>query len=213
MDRQLEKMLIYAVDDDPINLRLITAILNQNSFYNLTLLSSGKELLAEMEKKKPDILLLDIMMPELSGYDILAIVKRRNAWKHIPVIVITALPLADEMKPLEKSFNLGAMDYIGKPFNHIELILRVKSALRLEYQRQLLEESLNRVRTLEKMLSICSYCKKVRVDDSLWQDLELYISEHSDTEFSHSICPSCYKNVLVDELENSDCEENKQITK
>lgn len=139
----------------------------------------------------------------------MAIVKRRNAWKHIPVIVITALPLADEMKPLEKSFNLGAMDYIGKPFNHIELILRVKSALRLEYQRQLLEESLNRVRTLEKMLSICSYCKKVRVDDSLWQDLELYISEHSDTEFSHSICPSCYKNVLVDELENSDCEENK----
>lgn len=73
MDRQLEKMLIYAVDDDPINLRLITAILNQNSFYNLTLLSSGKELLAEMEKKKPDILLLDIMMPELSGYDRLSL--------------------------------------------------------------------------------------------------------------------------------------------
>lgn len=208
MDRQLEKMLIYAVDDDPINLRLINAILNQNSFYNLTLLSSGKELLAEMEKKKPDILLLDIMMPELSGYDILAIVKRRNAWKHIPVIVITALPLADEMKPLKKSFNLGAMDYIGKPFNHIELMLRVKSALRLEYQRQLLEESLDRTRTLEKMLSICSYCKKVRVDEALWQDLELYISEHSDTEFSHSICPSCYKNVLEDEIENCDCEEN-----
>merc|ERR1711941_123374 len=188
-------MLIDIVDDDPINLRLIKAILNQNGFYNLRLLNNGNELLASMEKNKPDMLLLDIMMPELSGYDILEILKQRNAWKHIPVIVITALPLADEMKPLKKSFNLGAMDYISKPFNHIELMLRVKSALKLEYQRQQLEESLDRIRNLEKMISICSYCKKVRVDNSQWQDLELYISEHSDTQFSHSICPSCYETV------------------
>ncbi len=201
MDKQLENMLIYVVDDDPINLRLIKAILNQNGFYNLTLLNNGNELLASMEKNKPDILLLDIMMPELSGYDILEILKQRNAWKHIPVIVITALPLADEMKPLKKSFNLGAMDYISKPFNHIELMLRVKSALKLEYQRQQLEDSLDRIRNLEKMISICSYCKKVRVDNKVWQDLELYISEHSDTQFSHSICPSCYEKIVKPELE------------
>ncbi|MFA7057539.1 MAG: response regulator [Candidatus Cloacimonadales bacterium] len=204
MDKQLENMLIYVVDDDPINLRLIKAILNQNGFYNLKLLNSGKELLLAMEENKPDILLLDIMMPELSGYDILVILKQRNAWKHIPVIVITALPLADEMKPLKKSFNLGAMDYIGKPFNHIELMLRVKSALKLEYQRQLLEESLDRTRSLEKMISICSYCKKIRVDDTLWQDLEMYVTEHSDSQFSHSICPVCYKKVLEDEVETDD---------
>ncbi len=204
MDKQLENMLIYVVDDDPINLRLIKAILNQNGFYNLTLLNNGNELLAGMEKNKPDILLLDIMMPELSGYDILEILKQRNAWKHIPVIVITALPLADEMKPLKKSFNLGAMDYISKPFNHIELMLRVKSALKMEYQRQQLEESLDRIRNLEKMISICSYCKKVRVDNKVWQDLELYISDHSDTQFSHSICPSCYEKIVKPELEKED---------
>jgi len=204
MDKQLENMLIYVVDDDPINLRLIKAILNQNGFYNLSLLNSGKELLNSMEKNKPDMLLLDIMMPELSGYDILEILKQRNAWKHIPVIVITALPLADEMKPLKKSFNLGAMDYISKPFNHIELMLRVKSALKMEYQRQQLEESLDRIRNLEKMISICSYCKKVRVDNKKWQDLELYISEHTDTQFSHSICPSCYETVVKPEMEEED---------
>lgn len=204
MDKQLENMLIYIVDDDPINLRLIKAILNQHGFYNLTLLNNGNELLASMEKNKPDILLLDIMMPELSGYDILEIVKQRNVWKHIPVIVITALPLADEMKPLKKSFNLGAMDYISKPFNHVELMLRVKSALKLEYQRQQLEESLDRIRNLEKMISICSYCKKVRVDETQWQDLELYVSEHTDTQFSHSICPSCYENVVKPEMEEDE---------
>ncbi len=204
MDKQLENMLIYIVDDDPINLRLIKAILNQHGFYNLTLLNNGNELLASMEKNKPDILLLDIMMPELSGYDILEIVKQRNVWKHIPVIVITALPLADEMKPLKKSFNLGAMDYISKPFNHVELMLRVKSALKLEYQRQQLEETLDRIRNLEKMISICSYCKKVRVDETQWQDLELYVSEHTDTQFSHSICPSCYENVVKSEMEEDE---------
>ena len=204
MDKQLENMLIYVVDDDPINLRLIKAILNQNGFYNLTLLSSGNELLETMEKNKPDMILLDIMMPELSGYDVLEILKQRNVWKHIPVIVITALPLADEMKPLKKSFNLGAMDYISKPFNHIELMLRVKSALKLEYQRQQLEESLDRIRSLEKMISICSYCKKVRVDNADWQDLEMYISDHTDTQFSHSICPSCYEKIVKPELEEDD---------
>jgi len=204
MDKQLENMLIYVVDDDPINLRLIKAILNRNGFYNLTLLNNGNELLASMEKNKPDILLLDIMMPELSGYDILEILKQRNNWKHIPVIVITALPLADEMKPLKQSFNLGAMDYISKPFNHIELMLRVKSALRIEYQRQQLEENINRIRSLEKMISICSYCKKVRVDNSQWQDLETYIGEHSDTQFSHSICPNCYETIVKPEMEEDD---------
>jgi CheY-like chemotaxis protein len=207
MDKQLENMLIYVVDDDPINLRLVKAILNQNGFYNLSLLNNGNELLASMEKNKPDMILLDIMMPELSGYDNLEILKQRNAWKHIPVIVITALPLADEMKPLKKSFNLGAMDYISKPFNHIELMLRVKSALKMEYQRQQLEESLDRIRNLEKMISICSYCKKVRIDNQQWQDLELYISDHTDTQFSHSICPSCYEKIVKPELEE---EENKE---
>ena len=208
MDKQLENMMIYVVDDDPINLRLIKAILNQNGFYNLKLLNNGNELLIAMDKNKPDMLLLDIMMPELSGYDILEIFKQRNAWKHIPVIVITALPLADEMKPLKQSFNLGAMDYISKPFNHIELMLRVKSALKLEYQRQQLEESLDRIRNLEKMISICSYCKKVRVDDKKWQDLELYISEHTDTQFSHSICPSCYETVVKPEMEEGEDKSN-----
>ncbi len=204
MNKSLEHMLIYVVDDDPINLRLIKAILNQNNYDNLQLFSSGQELIDRLDSELPDIILLDIMMPEMSGYEVLDYIKKRNAFKHIPVIVITALPLADEMKPLKKSFNLGAMDYISKPFNHIELMVRVQSALKLESQRQALEESLSRVRSLEKMISICSYCKKVRLDDKSWQDLDQYISEHSDTQFSHSICPTCYETIVKPEMEEDD---------
>ncbi|OQY40282.1 MAG: hypothetical protein B6226_00010 [Candidatus Cloacimonetes bacterium 4572_65] len=204
MSKNLDDMLIYVVDDDPINIRLIKAILNQNGLDNLKLYGDGQELIDGISEQIPDIILLDIMMPVLSGYDVLQIIKRRNLWKHVPVIIITALPLADEMKPLKKSFKLGAMDYISKPFNHIELMVRVRSALKIEKQRQELEESLERIRNLEKMISICSYCKKVRIENEAWQDLDLYITDHTDTQFSHSICPSCYENVVKPEMEGDD---------
>ena len=204
MSRIINGMLIYVVDDDPINLRLIKAILNQTGYDNMQLFTRGKDLMEAVESQIPDLILLDIMMPEISGYDVLEIVKRRNAWKHIPIIVITALSLVDEMKPLQKSFSLGAMDYISKPFNHIELKVRVQSALNLEKQRQALEESLSRIRSLEKILSVCSYCKKVRVENKAWQELDKYIGDHSDTQFSHSICPTCYEEIVKPEMEEDD---------
>lgn len=197
----LYQMLIYAVDDDMINLKLLKTILSQNQFVKVQTIYSGEELLKEINHALPDLILLDIMMPGMSGYEALEKIKNKNEWKHIPVIMITAAPLEEEMEPLRRSFELGAMDYISKPFSAIELIMRVKSALFLEKQRKDLEIALITIKSLEKLLPICSYCKKIRSDESFWEEVEVYISDHTDTMFSHSICPDCYEKHIKPQLE------------
>ncbi len=193
-------MLIYAMDDDAINLKLLKAILIQNGFRRIEVFFSGEELMERIDKDPPDLILLDIMMPGISGYDVLRHLKGKATLKHIPVIMITAAPLEEEMEPLQVSFELGAMDYISKPFASIELIMRILSALKIEKQRQDLQQAAAQISSLEKLLPICSYCKKVRSDLDYWEEVEVYISQHTDTMFSHSICPHCYETHVKPQL-------------
>lgn len=187
------KMSVWAVDDDEVNLKLIGAILQQAGFAGIRYFLRGEDVISELEQSCPDLILLDIMMPGISGFDVLEFLQNHPRRKHIPVIIITAVPMQEDMEPLRKSFELGAIDYICKPFSTVELEMRVKSSLRLEKQRQDLEAAAHKIRSLEKLLPICSYCKKVRSDKNYWQEVEVYISDHTDTMFSHSICPSCYE--------------------
>lgn len=198
----IKDMLIYMADDDEINLRLIKAVLGQAGFSNMKLYFSGKSMMDELTHNRPDLLLLDIMMPGFSGYEVLEWIKQDPQLSDIPIIMITAASLDDNMEPLARSFELGAMDFISKPFSNLELVQRVKSALRMEKQRQALEQAARQIRSLEKLLPICSYCKKIRADKNYWQEVEGYISEHTDTMFSHSICPDCYETHVKPQLES-----------
>ncbi|MDD3523515.1 MAG: response regulator [Candidatus Cloacimonadaceae bacterium] len=198
----IKDMLIYVADDDEINLRLIKAVLGQAGFSNMKLYFSGKSMMDELTHNRPDLLLLDIMMPGFSGYEVLEWIKQDPQLSDIPIIMITAASLDDNMEPLARSFELGAMDFISKPFSNLELVQRVKSALRMEKQRQALEQAARQIRSLEKLLPICSYCKKIRADKNYWQEVEGYISEHTDTMFSHSICPDCYETHVKPQLES-----------
>lgn len=201
IDKELLNMLIYVVDDDAINLKLMKTVLNQSGFDNVLLFSSGESMLNELDTTHPDLILLDIMMPGLSGYDVIHRVKTHTKCAHVPIIMVTAAPLEDDMEPLRRSFELGAMDYIAKPLSSIELVMRVQSALRLERQRQQLEYAADKIRSLERLLPICSYCKKVRDDRNYWQDVEVYITAHTDAQFSHSVCPNCYERHIKPQLD------------
>jgi CheY-like chemotaxis protein len=159
-------------------------------------------MMEDVTHNPPDLLLLDIMMPGFSGYDVLEWIKQDPLLDYIPIIMITAASLDDNMEPLARSFELGAMDYISKPFSNLELVQRVKSALRMEKQRQALERAAVQIRSLEKLLPICSYCKKIRADKDYWQEVEGYISDHTDTMFSHSVCPDCYESHVKPQLES-----------
>lgn len=201
-DKEIHKMLIYAVDDNFVNRRYINTVLSKHNFERIKLINSGVDLLKEINYEIPDLILLDIMMPEITGYDVLKEIKEKPELKHIPVIMLTALSATEDIEPLRKSFELGAMDYISKPPTEIELIARVKSALFLEKQRKDLDTALKTIRTLERLLPICSYCKKIRSDKMSWQEVEVYISDHTDTMFSHSICPDCYDKYIKPQLES-----------
>ena len=116
------------------------------------------------------------------------------------MILLTAKSKKEE---LVEGLAAGADDYLTKPFDRQELHARISVGLRVsELQRNLadritdLETALARVKQLQGLLPICSYCKKVRDDQNYWQQVDSYISKHSEVAFSHSICPTCYEQVL-----------------
>ena len=199
---EIKDMLIYVADDDKTNLRLIRTVLTNAGFENIRLFNSDSSMMVETVRIRPDLLIVDIIMPGFSGYDVLERIKQDPSLEDIPTIMITAASLDENLEPLQRSFELGAMDFISKPFANLELIQRVKSALRMEKQRQKLENAAKQICSLEKLLPICSYCKKIRADKNYWQELETYFSEHTDTLFSHSVCPDCYEKEVKPQLES-----------
>ncbi len=201
-DPDLLGMRIFLVDDDAINRKLLQTVLGREGFCDMELFASAEEMLRACEQRVPDLILLDIMMPGLSGYDAITLTREIPGCAFTPIIMITAVALEDDMEPLRRSFELGAMDYIAKPISNIELVMRVRSALRIERQRQQLEAAIQKINSLEKLLPICSYCKKVRDDNDYWQEVEVYISARTDSQFSHSVCPDCYQTHIKPQLDN-----------
>lgn len=120
---------ILIVDDMLENVELIEAYLSVEP-YDVITASSGKEAIQKLEEEKPDMILLDVMMPEISGYDVCKIVKSDPKNQFIPVLMLTALSqIEDRIKGIEA----GADDFLTKPINRLELKTRVKSLLRVKY--------------------------------------------------------------------------------
>ncbi len=196
-----EQIKILIVDDEPVNLRVFEMTLKGQ--YEIITATDGREAMLKVQEARPDLVLLDIMMPVMNGYEVCEAIKADQELAAIPVIFVTAL---DKMLDESKGLALGAIDYIIKPVNPALLRLRVKNHLELKFQRDQLrkqrdllarqkedlEETLTRVKKLEGIISICMYCKKIRNEALDWQQIELYISSHSDALFSHGICPECF---------------------
>lgn len=119
---------ILVVDDNPLNVKLLAAKL-AHDYYVVSTAANGVEALAKIDSEKPDIVLLDVMMPELDGFDTCRQIKANPVSAHIPVVMVTALSdVADRVKGLEA----GADDFLTKPINDLALMARVRSLLRLK---------------------------------------------------------------------------------
>jgi len=184
---------ILVVDDDPGNIMILTSLLKDE--YDIMSALNGHDAIDQLKVHKPDLILLDVMMPEINGYEVCSMIKSDAAVADVPVIFLTSLDTSDaELKGLE----VGGIDYLKKPVQHLLLRQRVRNHLLLKDQLDLhkqmnekLEAALAQVKHLEGIIPICMYCKKIRDDQQTWQQLEAYISSHSEAMFSHGICPHC----------------------
>ncbi|HRQ36315.1 MAG TPA: hybrid sensor histidine kinase/response regulator [Chloroflexota bacterium] len=128
---------ILIVDDTPANLRLLAGLLG-NAGYQVRPARDGRMALSVAQSNPPDLILLDIMMPEMDGYEVCRLLKADERTREIPVIFISAL---DDVHDKVKSFTLGAVDYVAKPFQAEEVMARVRSHITLyKLQRDLREQ-------------------------------------------------------------------------
>lgn len=129
---------ILVVDDTPANIGVLLEAL-ENAEYEVLVAESGTSALAQLEHVIPDLILLDVMMPGMDGFETCERLQRNAHWKHIPVLFMTAL---DEPKQKLRAFDVGAVDYIVKPFFEKEVLARVQTHLELRRLRQNLEDEL-----------------------------------------------------------------------
>ncbi len=164
---------ILVVDDTPVNLEVMTDILS-TAGYRVSVAISGENALRQLTFEVPDLILLDIKMPGLNGYDICKKIKANPATANTPIIFITALSDTDSMI---QGFSLGAVDYVSKPFQEAELLARVETHLQLRHVNQLyeLEKTKNeQLSQLNHQLLVTQYSMDNAADGILWVD------EHSN---------------------------------
>ena len=206
-------MTILIVDDSRDEQELLSTRLRAAGYGSLMVADSAEAAFgilgldrAGQSTEEIDLILMDIMLPGVDGLEACRRIKATEWLQDIPIIVIT---VKTDEKDLLTAFAAGAMDYIRKPVNSVELVARVSSALTLRAERimrkareqelltrtQELEQALREVKVLRGFIPICAHCKRVRTDIGDWQRLEDYVQKHSEAEFSHGICQPCMRAV------------------
>ena len=206
-------MKILIVDDAENMLLLLSDYLAGFGYNQITTAESSEQaiehLTADPEvpaSETVDLILMDIVMPGLDGIETCRQIKDGLGCGDVPVIMVTGL---DGMEHVRQAFAAGAIDYVTKPFKRLELEVRVASALRLkqamdvqkrtntllEEKNLALKEAMDNVKVLQGLIPICASCKKIRDTSGSWSQLEAYISDHSEANFSHGICPDCQQEL------------------
>ncbi|MCI0441836.1 response regulator, partial [bacterium] len=129
-----ERILI--VDDTPANIQTLSGILKEKG-YQLSVATNGKQALQVLEKVRPDLILLDVMMPEMDGFEACRQIKKSESLSDIPIIFLTA---KTDTADIVSGFEIGAVDYVAKPFNPSELLARINTHLTIDQLRRSLAE-------------------------------------------------------------------------
>jgi two-component system, OmpR family, alkaline phosphatase synthesis response regulator PhoP len=128
-DPQGKKPVILVVDDDQQNIELVQVCLEDIECETVAA-HDGIEALASVARRKPDLILLDVMMPKMSGFEVCRRLKEDPGTNHIPVIMVTAL---NEFGDIERGIDSGTDDFVSKPINKLELLTRIRTMLKLKH--------------------------------------------------------------------------------
>jgi sigma-B regulation protein RsbU (phosphoserine phosphatase) len=181
-------------DDDRIGTTLLSRTM-ANWNFDVRIAHDGEAAWTAIKEHAPQVAIVDWMMPVLDGPDLCRRIRDDAATAHLYVILLTSRDSRDD---LVAGLNAGADDYLVKPFDHEELLARLRVGVRVVMLQERLAErvsaleiAVSTVKRLQGLIPICSYCKRIRSEGNDWEQLESYISEHSDAQFSHGICPPC----------------------
>ncbi|KIX12967.1 ANTAR domain-containing response regulator [Dethiosulfatarculus sandiegensis] len=168
--------------------------------------ANGEQAVKMACKLKPDVILMDIQMPVMDGLKASNIIQEKCP---TPVVVLTAY---ESLETVQQAGDMGVGAYLTKPpqpaeieraitiamARHADLMICRNLYNNLEQRNKELEQALVEIKTLRGILPICANCKKIRDDKGYWNQIEAYISEHSQAEFSHGLCPECIKELYPD---------------
>jgi DNA-binding response OmpR family regulator len=200
--------VIVVVDDMKDNVHFLMDILKAEG-YRVRPALSGTAALTIIENETPDMILLDIMMPVMDGYEVCRKIRERPEYRHIPIIFLSAL---DDVTDKVKGFSAGGVDYITKPFMAEEVLARIGAHLaikrlrtdllaqntRLKNLNDELQQALGEIKILKRILTMCSNCRRIKDENGMWVSLEGYIRSHTDTNFSHGVCQECARELYPD---------------
>jgi DNA-binding NtrC family response regulator len=202
-----EEVRILILEDVPADAELMERELHKGGIeFSAKRVETKETFLKELKDFVPDLILADLTLPTFNGIGALAIVQER--YPDIPFIFVSGT-IGEELAI--ETLKRGAADYVLKD-RLSRLVPAVNQALskaevrvnlkRAEEEREKLihelQEALAKVKTLSGMLPICASCKNIRDDKGYWNQIESYIRDHSEAEFSHSICPDCKKKLYGD---------------
>ncbi len=195
-------MSILVVDDSPENRSILQLLLESAGYQQILLAESAREAFERLGLENSntpaeniELVLMDIMMPDMDGVEACRRIKGDARYRDLPIVMVTAMT---EAGFLEAAFTAGAVDYVTKPINRLELLARMRSTVKLKREmdrrkarEKELEQALQEIKVLRGILPICSRCKKIRDEHGQWHTVESYITDHTEADFSHGICPDC----------------------
>lgn len=213
--------LVLLVDDQAMVGEAVRRMVAREPDMDFHHCADAREAAAAANRIHPTVILLDLLMPNIEGLTLLRLLRANPATSETPILVLSVREDA-AMKGL--AFEYGANDYLVKLPDRIELVARLRyhsRACLLHRQReeafhalkeselhltrknaelakccQEVEAALAQIQQLQELLPICSQCKRIRDDKNYWQQIERYLSQHSEVKFSHGYCPECYDEWL-----------------
>ena len=177
-------MRILIADDDAFVVSNLKQFLT-NQHHQVTAASDGAEAWERFQADPVKLVISDWIMPNMNGLELCGKIRKSGVPDYCYFVLLTGNTGRDQY---EEAMNAGVDDFLAKPIETSELFIRLRVAQRIL-------NSTARIKRLESLLPICTYCKRIRESDGDWTKLEAYMGKHAEASFSHAVCPDCLEKI------------------